>query len=269
MQFAEMQFAQIPGGRIEYRWIGPQDMDMPVLVFLHEGLGCVAMWRDFPDSVAAATGLPVLVYSRIGYGASSPCALPRPITYMHDDALIHLPHLLAALGIRCHILIGHSDGASIALIHAGSNPPPDLLGIAVMAPHSYGEAVSFGSIQAAHAAYATGDLRARLAKYHGDNVDCAFRGWCDSWLNPDFGHWNIEAEVARITLPVLAIQGEGDEYGTLRQIETIKTLAKGRVETLVLPQCGHSPHKDQPEAVCQAIAGFTAALRRGMPPQGN
>jgi len=263
------EYAEIPGGRIEYRWVGPRQGDLPVLVFLHEGLGCVAMWRDFPDTVAAATGLPTLVYSRIGYGASSACALPRPITYMHDDALIHLPHLLTALGVERYILVGHSDGASIALIHAGSNSPAGLLGLAVMAPHSYGEAVSFGSIQAAHQAYEQGDLRARLAKYHGDNVDCAFRGWCDSWLNPDFARWNIEAEVARITLPLLAIQGEGDEYGTLRQIDTIKALAKGRVETLVLPDCGHSPHKDQPDAVRAALVDFTAALRRGMPRPGN
>ncbi len=268
-----IEFVEIPapgplGGRIEYRWIGARDGRQPVLVFLHEGLGSVGQWRDFPDAVAADCGLPALVYSRIGYGASSPCALPRPITYMHDEALHQLPDLLRVLGIERPILVGHSDGASIALIHAGAAPRgaaphPGLLGIAVMAPHSYGEAVAFGSIQAAHQAYESGDLRARLAKYHGDNVDCAFRGWCDSWLNPAFRAWNIEAEVARIKHPVLAIQGEGDEYGTLAQLDTIKALAKGRVETLILPDCGHSPHKDQPAAVRVALAEYVRSLLQG------
>ncbi len=259
-----MQVADISAGRVEYRWIGARNpAAQPVLVFLHEGLGSVAQWRDFPDQVAADCGLPALVYSRIGYGGSSPCALPRPITYMHDEALSLLPELLQVLGIAQPILVGHSDGASIALIHAGAAPHPGLLGIAVMAPHSYAEPISVQSIRAAHDAYAGGDLRQRLAKYHGANVDCAFRGWCDSWLNPDFAHWNIEAEVARIRHPVLAIQGEGDEYGTLAQIDTIKALAKCRVETLILPNCGHSPHKDQPGAVREALAGYVRSLQGG------
>lgn len=255
-----MQLAAIPAGRIEYRWIGASGSDLPVLIFLHEGLGSVAQWRDFPDGVAAACGLPALVYSRIGYGGSSACALPRPITYMHDEALTVLPQLIAALGIKQHILVGHSDGASISLIHAGSGVRPGLLGMAVLAPHSYGEPISMTAIAAAKVAYDSGDLRERLAKYHGANVDCAFRGWCDSWLNPDFARWNIEEYVAHITLPLLVIQGEGDEYGTLAQVETIKALAKGRVETLVLQDCGHSPQKDQPEAVRAALTAFVTSL---------
>lgn len=254
-----MQFVDTPAGRIEYRWAGAtlRDTSRPVLVFLHEGLGCVALWKDFPDQVAQATGLPALVYSRIGYGGSSPCALPRPITYMHDEAESGLPGLLAALGIQSHILIGHSDGASIALIYAGS-PRDGLLGVAAMAPHVFCEDISVRSIQAAGRAYAEGDLKARLAKYHGENVDCAFRGWCDSWLNPEFQHWNIEACVNRITVPVLVIQGEDDEYGTAAQVESIRERAGA--ETLLIPACGHSPQRDQPAATLRALAGFARRL---------
>ena len=255
-----MQVVETPAGRVEYRWAGStlRDTSLPVLVFLHEGLGCVALWKDFPDQVAQATGLPALVYSRIGYGGSSPCTLPRPITYMHDEGEVGLPDLLAALGIQSHILIGHSDGASIALIYAGSKSRDSLLGVAVMAPHVFCEDVSVRSIRAADKAYAEGDLKARLAKYHGDNVDCAFRGWCDSWLNPDFHHWNIEAYVDRIKVPVLVIQGEDDEYGTAAQVESIRRRAGA--ETLLIAGCGHSPQRDQPAATLKALAGFIHSL---------
>lgn len=261
-----LQHIETPAGRVEYRWAGSglRDTALPVLVFLHEGLGCVALWKDFPDQVAQATGLPALVYSRIGYGGSSPCALPRPITYMHDEAETGLPDLMAALGIQSHILVGHSDGASIALIYAGARKRDGLLGVAVMAPHVFCEEVSVRSIRAADQAYAAGELKARLAKYHGDNVDCAFRGWCDSWLNPDFHRWNIEAYVDRIDVPVLVIQGEDDEYGTVAQVESIRrraNRARGGAETLLIPGCGHSPQRDQPAATLQALVGFVARLR--------
>lgn len=260
-----MQGVDTPAGRIEYRWVGHRgsalhDAALPVLVFLHEGLGCVALWRDFPDQLAQATGLPALVYSRIGYGGSSPCALPRPLTYMHQEGEAGLPALLAALGIRKHILVGHSDGASISLIYAGAKAHDDLLGVAVLAPHSFCEAVSVTSIRAADKAYADGELRARLAKYHGDNVDCAFRGWCDAWLDPAFMHWNIEDYVARITVPVLVIQGEDDEYGTAAQVDSIACHAKGGVETLLLPGCGHSPQRDQAAATLKALTAFVGKL---------
>jgi pimeloyl-ACP methyl ester carboxylesterase len=262
-----VQHIELSAGRIEYRWAGVhgaalRDAALPVLVFLHEGLGCVALWRDFPDQLAQATGLPALVYSRIGYGGSSPCTLPRPITYMHDEGKTVLPELLAALGIRSHILIGHSDGASIALIYAGAAARDGLLGVAALAPHTFCEEISVTSIRAAGKAYAEGDLRTRLAKYHGDNVDCAFRGWCEAWLAPAFLHWNIEDYVDRIAVPVLVIQGEEDEYGTAAQVETIVRRLPGRAEALLLPACGHSPQRDQTARTLAALAGFTAQLQR-------
>lgn len=256
---ADYSAVELSRGRVEYRWIGPRGSGLPVLVFLHEGLGCVALWKDFPDRVAEATGLPALVYSRIGYGGSSPCALPRPLTYMHEEGEQGLPELLAALGIRRHILVGHSDGASISLIYAGAAQHQDLLGIAVMAPHSFCEEVSVASIRAANDAFTHGDLRVRLAKYHGANVDCAFHGWCDGWLDPDFMRWNIEGYVDHIKVPVLVIQGEDDEYGTAAQVESIARRVAG-AETLMLPACGHSPQRDQPEATLDAIAGFIRKL---------
>lgn len=261
-----LQHVTLPGGRVEYRWIGQKqsslrDTDRPVLVFLHEGLGCVALWKDFPDQVAQATGLPALVYSRVGYGGSDPCTLPRPIAYMHDEGKIELPALLAALGITRHILIGHSDGASISLIYAGSAAREGLLGLAVLAPHSFCEDISVKSIAAAHRAYTESDLRSRLAKYHGDNVEYAFRGWCEAWLNPEFRDWNIEEYVRRITASVLVIQGEDDEYGTAAQVESIaRQAARGRVETRLLPRCGHSPHRDQPEITRDALNSFVRKL---------
>ena len=260
---AGLHYADLPGGRVEYRWAGAQlrDAALPVIVMLHEGLGCIALWKDFPDRVAAATGLPVLVYSRVGYGGSAPCALPRPLTYMHGEGERELPALLAALGIGRHILLGHSDGASIALIYAGAAARDSLLGVAVLAPHSFCEEVSVTSIAAAGRAYADGDLRGRLEKYHGANVDCAFRGWCDAWLDPDFMKWNIEGYVDRITAPVLVIQGEDDEYGTAAQVDSIARRVQGPVETLLLPGCGHSPHRDQPEATLKAVAGFAAKVQ--------
>lgn len=252
-----MQSVTLPGGDVEYQFI-PGARDKPVLVFLHEGLGCVAQWRDFPAQVAQACGLPALVYSRIGYGGSSPCALPRPITYMHDEAEHGLPDLLRALNIDDYILIGHSDGASIALIHAGSSRP-GLRGLAVMAPHSFAEDISIRSIAAANIAYRKGDLRTRLMKYHGTNVDCAFHGWCDSWLNPDFRQWNIEHYLDAIDKPLLAIQGEADEYGTLAQIDCIMARVQG-AQKLILPECGHSPQRDKPAETLAALQAFVAGL---------
>jgi pimeloyl-ACP methyl ester carboxylesterase len=225
----------------------------PALVFLHEGLGSVAMWRDFPQRVADATGCEAVVYSRCGYGRSAAAALPRTVSYMHDEARSVLPELLERLGIARPILVGHSDGASIALIHAGSGLQP-LRGVIAMAPHVFVEEVSITSIAAARTAWQTTDLPQRLARYH-DDAAAAFRGWNDIWLHPDFRAWNIEDCLPGIRVPLLAIQGEDDEYGTMEQLDRIRR-AVADAEELRLAACRHSPHKDQPVAVIAAIARF-------------
>lgn len=233
------------------------DRARPALVFLHEGLGSVRMWRDFPDRVCAATGLPGLVYSRRGYGSSSPCTGPRTVRFMHDEAIEVLPALLEELGISRPILIGHSDGASIALIHAATFPHADL-GIAVLAPHLFVEEICTTEIAAIDARYENSRLREQLARYH-DDVDGAFRHWTDIWLSQPFSEWTIEAEVEKIRCPVLAIQGEDDQYGTMRQIERIGELQPS-ARLVRLSDCRHSPHLDQPEAVIEAITDFCRAL---------
>jgi len=215
---------------------------------LHEGLGSVSMWRDFPRALSESTGHRALVYSRHGYGQSSPLSAPRSVSYMHDEALITLPELLARLGIEQPLLFGHSDGGSIALIHASRHP---VRGVIALAPHVFVEDLSITSIAIAKVAYETTDLRQRLARYHND-VDGAFRGWNDIWLHPDFRFWNIEQLLPRIPSPVLVIQGENDEYGTVEQMHRIANQAPD-VELRLLPQCGHSPHRDQPRAVLEAV----------------
>jgi pimeloyl-ACP methyl ester carboxylesterase len=234
----------------------------PAMVFLHEGLGSVSMWRDFPQRVADATGCEAIVFSRHGYGKSTPISEPRGVRYMHDEALVTLPALLDALGVDAPFLFGHSDGASIALIHAGGAHRP-LAGIIVMAPHVLVEDVSVTSIEQAKVAYERTDLRSRLGRYHTD-VDSAFRGWNDIWLHPDFRAWNIEEYLPTIACPVMAIQGEDDEYGTMDQIERIARGAPD-VDLVRLADCRHSPHKDQPEAVIDAVAGFVSRILDARP----
>jgi pimeloyl-ACP methyl ester carboxylesterase len=182
---------------LEYRWFGPPPGEAPTLIFLHEGLGCAATWRDFPRRLADATGCGALVYSRAGYGTSPPVILPRPIRYMHDDAVV-LDEVLRHYDVRDAILIGHSDGASIALIYAGSAPRPNLRALALEAPHVFAESIALESIAAMQREYETTDLRQRLARYHGANVDVAFRGWNDVWLHPEFRDWNIEEFLSAI-----------------------------------------------------------------------
>ncbi len=225
----------------------------PVMVFLHEGLGSVAMWKDFPERCCERTGLPGLVFSRPGYGRSTPrapdeCWAPD---FLHRQAHEVLPPLLAALGIERPWLFGHSDGGSIALLHAARHA---VAGVVVVAPHVFVEPISITSIEKAREAYATTDLRERLARYH-DEPDSAFRGWNDIWLDPAFVHWNIEAELGTIACPVLAVQGEDDEYGTLAQIERIRDRLPS-TELVVLPRCGHSPHRDRPDALLDTTARF-------------
>jgi pimeloyl-ACP methyl ester carboxylesterase len=243
------------GHALERAWHGPSPDDAPTLVFLHEGLGSVSLWRDFPRSVADATGCGALVYSRWGYGASDPVTLPRPLTYMHDEA-VTLREVLDVERIRDAILVGHSDGASIAIIAASD---PRVRALVLEAPHVFCEDISVESIAAAKDAFAHGDLRARLARHHAD-VDGAFWGWNRAWLDPGFRAWNIEEYVPRVRAPTLVVQGEDDEYGTLAQLDAIERGARVKVERVVLAKCGHSPHRDQPERTRKAIVGFVKRI---------
>ena len=253
----------VAGVRVEIAWHGPPPDAAPTLVLLHEGLGSVSVWRDFPARVAAATGMGALVSSRPGYGASDPVPLPRPLSYMQDEALGGLPALLDAAGVRACVLFGHSDGGSIALVFAGSGLPQAarVLGLVLEAPHVFVEDVSVKSIAAARVSFETGALRERLARHHGANVDVAFRGWNDAWLDPGFRAWNIEEYLPRIRVPSLVIQGEDDAYGTLAQVDAIERGSGGPVTRLVLPRCGHAPHRDAPDEVLAAVTAFVATLR--------
>jgi pimeloyl-ACP methyl ester carboxylesterase len=246
---------------LEYRMIGPLPDEAPTLVLLHEGLGCVGMWGDFPDKLAAATGCGVFVYSRAGYGKSSTVVLPRPIGYMHDEAKTSLPRLLDTIGFRRGLLVGHSDGASIAAIYAGSHQDHRVRGLVLMAPHFIVEDISIKSIAQAREAYNAGDLRARLAKYHAD-VDVAFRGWNDVWLENDFRRWDISEELAYIRVPILIVQGEDDQYGTVRQIEIAQEECYCPVEVALLPGVKHNPAREAPEITLRAVSDFVGRILR-------
>jgi len=238
---------------LEYQWVGDAASAAPVVVFLHEGLGSVSMWRDFPARFCTEHGFKGLVFSRYGYGQST----PKPVgeawapDFMHQQAFEVLPMLFAHLRIERPWLFGHSDGGSIALLYASKFEPA---GIVVVAPHILVEDLSITSIEQAREAYAATDLRTRLARHHGD-PDSAFRGWNDVWLSPAFRAWNIEPELDGITCPVLAVQGEDDEYGTLEQIRGIARRVP-QTELLVIPHCAHSPHRDQPETLSRAAGRF-------------
>src|SRR5512137_3001207 len=255
-----MPFLTVVSHRIEYERVEVARASRPPLVFLHEGLGSVAMWRDFPGRVAHATNRNAIVYSRYGHGRSDPLREDRTPRYMHDEALVALPELLDALAIDRPMLVGHSDGGSIALIFAGAGLRP-ITGVVTLAAHVLVEDLSVASIAAARAAYATTDLRARLARYHTD-ADSAFLGWNRIWLAPEFRDWNIEEYLPRIACPVLALQGEDDEYGTMEQMRRIGTQVRD-VELLALQDCRHSPQRDQPEAVIEAITRFVDRVAAG------
>lgn len=234
--------------------------DMPTIVLLHEGLGCNAMWHNFPQRLSAASGAKVFAYSRAGYGGSSACALPRPLDYMQREAEQTLPQVLAAIGVRRFILLGHSDGASIAAVYAGAHADPRLQGLVLMAPHFFTEDPALDAIAQAKLAFETGDLRDKLRKYHGDNVECAFRGWNDAWLHPDFRRWDITHYLPPITVPVLGIQGAQDQYGSAAQLRVLRERCAGPVETLILPDCAHSPFKEQAQPTLHAVCRWLSAL---------
>jgi len=245
--------------RLEYRFAGPDAAAAPTLVLLHEGLGCAGLWGTFPELLSQATGCGVFAYSRAGYGDSSSVPLPRPLTYMHDEASHVLPRVLAAIGFQRGLLIGHSDGASIAAIYAGSHPDHRVLGLTLIAPHFFVEDMTISAIAEAREAYATTDLRARLARWHTD-VDVAFRGWNDAWLDPAFRQWDIREYLPYIRVPMQIIQGADDQYGSLRQIEAAETDCTCPVERMVLPSVRHSPHREAPQLTAAAIARFVTEV---------
>ena len=255
------EFLTVDGKRVETLCHGPAPDRAPTIVMLHEGLGCVALWRDFPRRLAEATGLGVFAYSRAGYGQSDSVELPRPLDYMAREARKTLPAVLEAIGFRRGILLGHSDGASIVGIYAGSVEDFRVRGLVLIAPHFFTEESGLTAIRAACAAYESGDLRARLAKYHRD-VDNAFRGWNDAWLDPGFKSWNIAESIDYWRIPVLAIQGEDDPYGTLAQIREIESRIYSPVEIEILGGCKHSPHLERPEPTLAVVADFCARLER-------
>jgi len=255
-----MDLSLTAGGlHIEAQWHGPPPDRSPTLVLLHEGLGSAAAWKDFPRRLADRTGNGVLVYSRPGYGQSDPVPIPRPLTYMDEEARGVLPCVLDQAGIRKAILVGHSDGASIATIHAGSVQDFRVRGLVLIAPHFFVEDIGLRSIAAAREAYRSGTLRDRLSKYHAD-VDVAFWGWNRAWLDPAFRSWRIDDHLAFIRIPILIIQGRQDEYGTLAQIETAKRECYCPVEVALLDGARHSPQADRPEATLEAIAEFVARV---------
>jgi pimeloyl-ACP methyl ester carboxylesterase len=245
----------VPGGRVEYDDV-PGATDRPPLLFLHEGLGSVGLWRGFHRAVAAATGRRAVAYSRLGHGFSDLPPAPRGAGFMHEEAAVVVPALCAALDLRRPVLVGHSDGASIALLHAAGADPA---GLVVLAPHVFVEPVGLEGVTAARVAFTGGDLRRRMARHHRD-PDVTFANWNDVWTSGEFRDWDLRPELAGITCPVLGVQGTADPYGTVAHVEAVRDRARGPVELLVL-DCGHAPHLEAPEpttaAVVRSIAAWT------------
>lgn len=255
----------VDGKRLETMWIEPQLPARPTIVMLHEGLGSIALWKDFPAQVAVRTGCGVLVYSRYGHGNSDKLLEKRPVGFMHHEGEVVLPELLEKLGVAKPVLIGHSDGGSISLIFAGKYPNA-VSGLILEAPHVFVEDLSIASISQAKTTYETTDFPQRLGRYHA-NVDETFWGWNDIWLDPAFRPWNIEEYVPKITCPVLCIQGEEDEYGTIAQVEAIKAGAP-QTRIAMLPNCKHSPHRDQAEKTLELVGEFVEAVSTGASGRG-
>lgn len=254
-------FLAAGGKRLEYRCFGQAPAEAPTIVMLHEGLGSAGLWRDFPQEIADATGMGVFAYSRAGYGQSDPADLPRPLDYMTREAVDVLPQVLDAIGFRRGVLLGHSDGATIAAIYAGSVEDFRVRGLVLMAPHFFTEDMGLAEIASAKQAFEAGDLRERMARHHRD-ADHTFRGWNDAWLDPAFAAWNVAEVIDYLRIPALAIQGRQDQYGTLAQIEELESRAYSPVDVTILDDCRHAPHQDQPEKTLAAIAEFAARLER-------
>ncbi len=251
----------VAGKSLEYACFGPPPDTAPTLVLLHEGLGCVRLWRDFPQKLADLTGFGVFAYSRSGYGQSDLAELPRPLDYMTREAVDVLPDLLDRIGLQRGVLLGHSDGATIAAIYAGSVEDHRIRGLILMAPHFFTESIALAAISEARITYETGGLPKRMAKYHRD-PDHTFCGWSDSWLHPGFKAWNVTDVIDYLRIPVLAIQGNDDKYGTYAQIQELEQRSYAPVDVALLDACHHAPHLDQPVKTCAAIADFLARLQR-------
>lgn len=260
MTLAECSTGTFTIGAQSLEWHAWGAPDAPrTILLLHEGLGCVGLWLDFPQALADATGARVVAYSRAGYGQSSPVSLPRPLDYMTREAQDVLPRVLDAIDADEVVLVGHSDGASIAAIHAGTVQDSRVTGVALIAPHFFTEPMGLAAIARAHEAYRHGDLREKLARWHA-HVDCAFFGWNLAWLDPEFARWNIEDVLPGIVVPVCVIQGEADAYGTLAQVRAVERGVPGRVETHVLPGIGHSPHREAKEKAVAVVGTFVLGL---------
>lgn len=244
---------------LEYRMIGPMPHDAPTIVMLHEGLGSAGLWGDFPDKLQAATGAGVFIYSRAGYGNSSPAKLPRPLNFMEVEALDVLPQVLDAIGFRRGLLLGHSDGASIATIYAGGVQDHRVRGLVLIAPHFIVEEFGLASIAKTRQNYDSGDLKQKLARWHKD-ADNAFHGWADVWLDPKFRDWDISESLAYVRVPVAIVQGADDQYGTLRQIEIAQAECYCPVDVSIIPGAAHSPHRQAPEPTLKAVADFANRL---------
>ena len=261
MTLSDTGFLDLPPMRLEYRMIGPRPDAAPTIVMLHEGLGSVALWGNFPEQLAAATGAGVFVYSRAGYGKSSPGKLPRTVSFMHEEAIEVLPRVLDAIGFARGILFGHSDGGSIAAIYGGSVQDHRVRGLVLVAPHFFAEEMGLAEIRRARAAFADGRLREKLERWHAD-VDCAFRSWSEPWLHPDFAKWDITEALAYIRVPILIVQGEHDQYGTLKQIETAQRECFCPVEAALLPGIRHDPCREAPAQTLAVAADFINRLFR-------
>ncbi len=240
---------------LEYAWFGPRPQDGPTIVMMHEGLGSVSTWRNFPERLAAATKAGVFVFSRAGYGRSSSAQLPRPLDYLQREAIDVLPKILDAIGFQRGILLGHSDGGSIAAVYAGSIQDHRVRGLVLIEPHFFVEEMNVEAIRKTARLYETTDLRTRLACHHA-NADDTFRGWRDLWLDPNFKAFDIRQELAYIRVPVLIVKGEDDPYSTLAQIRAAEEACYCPVESVVIAKAQHAPHHDQPEPTLAAIAAF-------------
>ena len=261
MTLPEQGFLELAPLRLEYRMIGPRPPEAPTIVMLHEGLGCVGLWGMFPDQLAAATGAGVFVYSRANYGKSSSGQLPRSVDFMNQEALDVLPRVLSAIGFQRGVLFGHSDGASIATIYAGSVQDHRVRGLVLIAPHFFTEEMGLAQILRTKEDYESGNLREKLKCWH-DDVDSAFYSWNGPWLDPEFRDWDITEALGYIRVPILIVQGADDQYGTIKQVEAAEQECYCPVETAILSGVRHSPHRDAPDLALDTAAAFINRLLR-------